>query len=50
MFWCLLMKLEVLEIDSVLVIVDSDSQEPLCEIVPNRRLAGTRDVLGSNVN
>lgn len=50
MFWCLLMKLEVLEIDSVLVIVDSDSQESLCKIVPNRRLAGTRDVLGSHVN
>lgn len=44
------MKLEVLEIDSVLVIVDSDSQESLCEIIPNKRLAGTRNVPGSHVN
>lgn len=50
MFCWLLMKLEVLEIDSVLVKVDSDSQESLCKILPNRRLAGTRDVSGSHVN
>lgn len=50
MFCGLLMKLEVLEIDSILVKVDSDSQESLCEIIPNRRLAGTRDISGSHVN